>query len=263
MKTLFENNTINFNCHGKGQVVVLLHGFSESMKIWDYFVKELSQKYKVITIDLPGHGESDCIGLIHTMEKIAEAIKAVLDELKIAECVMIGHSMGGYAELAFAEKYPDMLKGLGLFHSTAYADTPQAKINRERTIEFVRNDHYDFFLNFIPDLFAPENRELYSLQIEELISESKKISQQAIIASLEGMKIREDKTHVLQELDIPFLFIAGKQDIRIPFQLVLEQAGMSKDSTTLILDDVGHMGYLEAKAKTLNAIKCFLNGIYS
>jgi pimeloyl-ACP methyl ester carboxylesterase len=263
MKLFFENHTINFHCDGKGPVVVLLHGFSESMKIWDAFAKELSTNYMVITIDLPGHGDSDCIGTIHTMERIAEVINSVLDKLKIYQCVMIGHSMGGYAELAFAERYPDKLLGICLFHSSAYADSPEAKINRERTIEILRNDHYDFFLNFIPDLFAPENKDLFSSQIEELIEDSKKISKQAIIASLEGMKVREDKTHILREMKVPFLFIAGKQDIRIPYQKILEQAGMPKDSLVLMMDGVGHMGHIEAKAKTLHAIKCFLDGIYS
>lgn len=263
MKTFFEDHVINYHCEGKGQAVVLLHGFSESMKIWDSFAKELSLKYKVVTIDLPGHGDSDCIGTVHKMESIAYIIKKVLDDLKIDSSVMVGHSMGGYAELAFAEKFPDALKGLCLFHSTAYADSAEVKINRERTIEIVRNDHYDYFLNFIPDLFASENRDLFSAQIEELIEDSKKISKQAIIASLEGMKLREDKTHVLQELDIPFLFIAGKQDIRVPYQKIMEQAAMPKDSTLVLLDGVGHMGYIEAKARTLNTIKCFIEMVYS
>ncbi len=263
MKILFEKSWIHYNCSGKGPAVVLLHGFSESLKIWYHFANELSKNHKIITIDLPGHGESDCVGVVHDMKMIADIVKAVLDELKINKCVMIGHSMGGYAELAFAEKFPDMLLGLGLFHSTAYADTPEVKINRERTVEIVRNDHYDFFLNFIPDLFAQENKDLYCIQIEELIEDSKKISKQAIIASLEGMKIREDKTHVLQELDIPYLFIAGKQDIRVPYQKILEQAAMPKDSTLVLLDGVGHMGYIEAKARTLSAVRSFIEMVYS
>ena len=84
--------------------------------------------------DYPGHGKSSLIAEIHTMEIMAESVKEVLDFLKIDSCVMIGHSMGGYVTLAFADQNPGLLKGFGLFHSSAAADTDEGTKNRERAI---------------------------------------------------------------------------------------------------------------------------------
>ena len=82
-----------------GPCIVLLHGFLESLCIWDEFVNELSKDFKVLTIDLPGHGKTENFSEVHTMEFMAETVKAVLEHLKIEKCVLIGHSMGGYVRL--------------------------------------------------------------------------------------------------------------------------------------------------------------------
>jgi len=116
METSYKNIKIGFNIKGIGKTVVLIHGFGETRQIWAEFVDVLSEKYQVLTMDLPGHGESECLGEPHTMEKISENLKHVLDENNIKQFVVIGHSMGGYAALDFANRYPGMVKGLGLFH---------------------------------------------------------------------------------------------------------------------------------------------------
>ena len=92
----FQKKNIFFTDEGKGKAIVLLHGFTESLKIWSGFASKLAEKYRVITIDLPGHGKSDCIASIHTMEVMADAVFTVLKNLKVGKCLMIGHSMGGY-----------------------------------------------------------------------------------------------------------------------------------------------------------------------
>ena len=107
----FQKKNIFYTDEGTGKVVVLLHGFTESQKIWKNFAKKLSAKYRVITIDLPGHGKSESPGAVHSMELMANVVFAVLKKLKAGKCMMIGHSMGGYVTLAFAEKYPKKLKG--------------------------------------------------------------------------------------------------------------------------------------------------------
>ena len=184
MKALFNNANIDYSISGNGKPLVLLHGFAESKNIWNFFSKELSSDYKVITIDLPGHGDNDCIGKTHTMEDIADCVTFILSSIGVIETIIVGHSMGGYAALAFAEKYPESIKGLCLFHSSALADTAEAKVNRDRTIALVNESHYKFFPAFIPDLVAPDNREKYKEEISFLIEESKKISKDGIIASL-------------------------------------------------------------------------------
>jgi pimeloyl-ACP methyl ester carboxylesterase len=264
MELLFENVPIHYKVEGKlhQHAIVLLHGFTESLDIWDDFSAELSVDFKVICIDLPGHGSSGCIGETHTMELMADVVKTILDKEKVKKCVIIGHSMGGYVTLAFAEKYPKYMQGLGLFHSSALPDTQEGKINRAKAIEAIGKNHSGFVMNFIPDLFAPCHRKPLKKKIDILIDKASEMSKQSIIASQRGMMERGDKRDVLKKAIYPVLFIAGKQDTRIPFEKVLEQIVLPKDTVALLLHDIAHMGYLEARDKTIYAVKCFVEGIY-
>ncbi len=261
---IISGKQINFKTAGTGNALVLLHGFLESSNIWDEFSKRLSSFFQVITIDLPGHGQTQNFSTIHTMELMAELVKEVLDYLKVKKCVMIGHSMGGYVSLAFAEKYPSYLTGLGLFHSSAGADSPEARSNRDRTISAVKKDHLGFIQQFIPDLFAPENKAKFEHEISQLKEIAAEIKKESIIAALEGMKSRIDKFELLKQSEFPILFIVGKKDKRISVNAILEQAALPNRCEVQIYGDVGHMGYIEAKEDTLEIIynfikKCFKN----
>jgi len=260
---LFCSKKIRFRSEGKGNVIVLLHGFTESLEIWNEFAVSLCKSFRVICIDLPGHGKSECLGYSHSMEELAECMHALLESLNIEKPIVIGHSMGGYVALAFARKYSKNVKGLGLFHSSAYPDTIEGKANRSKVIEFISKNHSEFIMNFIPDLFTPKNREKFQNEISILVDSAKKMTKEGIIASQIGMRDRVDSSDVLKNVDFPVLFIAGKKDTRIPFDKVMEQVAMPKDTIALLLDEVAHMGYIEAKEKTLHAVKCFAQGIYS
>jgi pimeloyl-ACP methyl ester carboxylesterase len=259
----FNEKSVNYSMQGRGKCVVLLHGFLESLKIWDDFAQELSNEFKVLAIDLPGHGASEALAEAHSMELMADVVKAVLEHLKIQECVMIGHSMGGYVTSAFASKYPEYLRGMGLFHSSVYADTPEARQNRERMIELVKNDRQGFIRNFIPDLFAPANRQIYIHEIKALQESASTITKSSIIAALAGMKERKDHQRTISVIDVPVLFILGKDDSRIPLGRVIEMVALPKHSEVLILSDVGHMGYIEAKTKTLDKCRYFARKCFS
>lgn len=258
----FKGKAINFECRGQGRVVVLLHGFLGALQIWNHFSEELAKNYRVIAVDLPGHGQSEVLEEVHTMELMAESVKAVLDELSITECVIIGHSMGGYVALAFAKFSPEMVKGIGLFHSQASADTEEVKENRRRTVNIVKMNRGGFISQFIPDLFAEASVSLFQGEIEQLKNMALKTSAEGIIAAIEGMKQRTGKLDLLMKSKIPFLFIAGKKDTRIPVQNIMAQAMLPELSEVLILANVGHMGFVEAKAQTLNMIKGFLMQVY-
>jgi pimeloyl-ACP methyl ester carboxylesterase len=104
--TNFKNTKISYTDQGKGNAVVLLHGFLENCTMWNYLAPVLAKKNRVICIDLLGHGQTDCLGYIHSMEDMADAIHQVITELKIRKAVFVGHSMGGYVALAVAELYP-------------------------------------------------------------------------------------------------------------------------------------------------------------
>ena len=140
--------------------------------MWKNYIELLSQKNRVITIDLLGHGKSECLGYIHSMEDQADMVHAVLLELKIRKAVLVGHSMGGYVALAFAELYPNIVKGLILLNSTSRADSDERKLNRERAIKAVKQNYTAFVRMSIANLFSEDNRERLTDEIEKVKKEA-------------------------------------------------------------------------------------------
>lgn len=259
---VFKNGTISFSDSGKGRVVVLLHGFLGSHQIWEATILNLSKSYRVIAIDLPGHGESDCYGYVHTMDLLAKSVKAVLDNLRLKKYVIVGHSMGGYAGLAFAELFPDNLKGLCLFHSTAYADSEEKKKDRARSIKVVKANHKIYTKEVIKNLFATKNIKYLKEEISFAQKIASKISKQAIIASLEGMKDRPNRDIILGLVNYPILFVIGELDNVLPASQLLEQVDFLKNKHLLYLEHDGHMGFLESPKQSNQALRKFLRACY-
>jgi len=263
MDILYKNIPIYYTDQGKGNVLVLLHGYTESSEIWTDFALELSKEFRVITIDLPGHGRSGMVAEVHTMELMAEVVKTVLTQLNVNRCAIVGHSMGGYVTLAFVRKYASMVMGMGLFHSSSLADSDEVKYQRERTIEIIKSSHHKFLNGFIPELFAEENRDKFKTQIEKLIHNAEKMSPEALISAQEGMRQRTSTLDVLINANCPVLFIAGQKDSRVPFENVWVQMALTNITHALIMKNVGHMGYLEAYSETLHAVRSFTQSVYN
>ena len=254
---LFQQKKIFYNIAGKGPALILLHGFMESKSIWESFTGKLILHFTVISIDLPGHGDSEILAETHTMSLMAHAVKAVLANENISSCVVCGHSMGGYTALQLASEEPDLFKGLVLFHSQAAADSEEARENRLHTIQIVKQNHKGFIKQFIPDLFDQKHIAKYTDAIRELQETASLMKPEAINAALAGMRDRENHLELLSFTEMPVLFIAGKQDSRIPYNLVLTQAALPPYSEVLLLDNVGHMGFLEAPKETCKTLKHF------
>ncbi len=260
MKQIFFKNTaISFSDIGKGTVVVLLHGFLENKKMWKDLVPSLAEKNRVISIDLLGHGETDCLGYIHSMEENAEIVNAILSHLRIRKAVFIGHSMGGYVALAFAELYLNRVKGLILLNSTALEDSVERKINRDRAIKAVKQNHINFVRMSIANLFSENNRDRLKNEIENVKLEGLKTPLQGIIASLEGMKIRKDRQFILKETDFPKLLILGEKDGVLLYKDNASQ--IEATNTELISFPDGHMSHIENKEELEKVIASFLRKI--
>jgi len=256
-QVFFQEKKISYEISGDGPVLLLLHGFLESKMIWNEFAEELQTDFTVISIDLPGHGETEMIAGIHSMKLMSEVVKTVLFSEGVMKAVVIGHSMGGYVALQFAVDNEEMILGLVLFHSHASADSDEARENRQRTINIVRQNHGGFIMQFIPDLFDPQHVSEYSREIEKLQKQASLLAPEAIIAALSGMRDRPNQLQYLSLSPNPVLFIIGKQDSRIPYSQVIAQAAIPSHAEMLLLGDVGHMGFIEAPVKTLQALKHF------
>ena len=253
----FKSINVSFTDEGKGKVVVFLHGFLAAKEVWAPFSKELSKTQRVITIDLLGHGSTSCLSYVHTMEEMAEAVESVINHLKLRKYFLVGHSLGGYVSLAMAENNPDNLKGLIMFHSSAKADDKQRKIDRDRVARIVKVNS-DLFINeAIPNLFNTKLK-AYKRGIEKLKKIASNTSKQGIVAALEGMKVRLDREIILKFAPYPVLFIIGKEDNILPYNELLLQSEMPENGSYLLLDKVGHMGFIESEKETYQAVKKFV-----
>lgn len=211
--------------------------------MWDFYTDSLAKKNKVITIDLLGHGQTECMGYVHTMEDMADAVHAVLQALRVRKTVLVGHSMGGYVALAFAELYPDNVKGIVLLNSTSRADSEERKLNRDRAIRAVKQSYTSFIGMSIANLFSENNREKLSKEIESVKQQALKTPLQGIVAALEGMKIRKDREVLLHFAPYPILLVLGKKDPVLPYEDSLEQ--LEGTSTQLVTFPDGHMSHIE------------------
>ena len=260
MKVLnYKNTAVHYFDIGKGAAVVLLHGFLENQSMWNDFIPELSKRNRVITIDLLGHGATECMGYVHTMEDQADMVQAVLAELKIRKAVFVGHSMGGYIALAFAELFPEYMKGLVLMNSTSRADSEERKTNRDRAIKVVKKDHTSFIRLSIANLFTEENRTLLVDEVEKVKLEALKTPAQGIIAALEGMKMRKDREVLLHVTTFPKMLILGKKDGVLNYEENTNQ--IENTDVQLLSFSDGHMSQIENKAETLKAIIDFMKKI--
>ena len=241
---------------GKGPAVVLLHGFLENATMWHAIAPQLTQRNSVITIDLLGHGDSGNLGYIHTMEVQAKMVKAILNHLRLRKYILIGHSMGGYVSLAFAELYPNTLKGLCLMNSTAVADTTAKKTNRDRAIAVVKENHKLFITLSIPNLFSEENRIVFKKEIEKVIHEVLALSVQGIVAALEGMKIRKNRSNVLKSGNFKKLMLIGAKDPVLEASALQREAKNANVATVTFPD--GHMSHIENKNELIKTLQKFV-----
>lgn len=256
---IYKNTKISYSDQGKGTAVILLHGFLENKTMWNAFVSELSQKNRIITIDLLGHGETECLGYVHSMEDQADMVHAVLHELKIRKAVLIGHSMGGYVALAFAELYADNVKGIVLLNSTSRADGDERKKNRDRAIKAVKQNYSAFVSLSIANLFSEDNREKFENEIEKVKLEALKTPLQGIVAALEGMKIRKDREVLLHFAPYPIQLILGKKDGVLIYDENVDQIEGTKVQLTTFPD--GHMSHIENEKELKNVFIDFLKKV--
>lgn len=249
---------VAYYLYGNGeQVLVLLHGFCEDASIWHKLLPELPN-CRIITLDIAGFGHS-ATPKEKTIEALAVQVEAVLSALGVDKCVLIGHSMGGYVALAFAEAYPERLRGLGLFHSHPYSDSESKRQNRLKAIEFVeRNGVLPFVKQLFYSLFAPDYARQHTNLVEEKIAVAAGFSQEAVCSASYAMANRCDRSAILEKIAVPVLFICGKQDQAIEWDVSLAQVQLPLVAQVCFLAEVGHLGMVEAPALVGGAIRDFL-----
>ena len=262
----FQESTVFYRTTGTGKTIVLVHGFCEDGSIWDRQVDFLKDYFCLIIPDLPGSGQSELVKNAN-IETYAEAIKHIVDtELEGAgdsgetgHVILIGHSLGGYITLAFAEKYPQYLDAFGLFHSSAFADDEEKKESREKAIRVINNKGVTAFLKtLIPGLFTKDFAEANPGIIDDLLKKGENFTSEALVQYLNAMIARPDRTSILKEFPNPILFIIGEHDTAIPLEISLRQCYLPLVSHVNILANSAHMAMIEETEKSNEFLMKFL-----
>jgi pimeloyl-ACP methyl ester carboxylesterase len=257
-KFVFNNKSIYYNDKGSGSVIVLLHGYLESKEVWGDFYDILSHKHRVISIDIPGHGKSDVIDNIHSMDLMAQVINKLLSSLDIDKFSLIGHSMGGYITLSFAELYPEKLNSFILFHSSVYADNDEKRTNRQKDIELIDNEGLDSIVKSnIPKMFSNNNVSNFVNIINTIQQKALMFKPEGVTALLRGMMQRKDKQRFVSNFKNPMLFIFGEKDNYIPIEVAKNMTKLNSNIEYKTLKNSGHMGFIEETDESLKIINAF------
>jgi len=260
MNRFFKNDTgkIHYSENGKGDVVVLVHGYLETSKIWSSFAGKLALKYRVISVNLPGHGKSDMFADTHTMELMATLIRDLLRSSGIERVFLTGHSLGGYVTLAFAELFPEMLSGYCLFHSHPLADTEEILVKRKKEIELVLAGGKDLiYPESIKRMYATDNLNKFSAAFRRSKMIASSICGEAIIAVLRGMMERPSRLSVMEEGKVPCLWILGALDSHINCEQIRTRVRLPQNAEVVILRNSGHMGFVEEEEEALQVLMRF------
>jgi len=251
---------MNVSISGQGKCVVFIHGYCESHHIWKVFEHQLAENYKVVLVDLPGHGSSPLSQETFSIDDIADELHDELSKHQIDQYFVIGHSLGGYISLALAELYPESISGFGLFSSTTQADDEGKKKVRDKVKLYIE-DHGvpNFMESFVPLLFAHNNVARLEKQIAELTRRASLTPPESVIGYAMAMKNRPDRTHILAKTDKPTFIIAGEKDTAIKLEASKQMVDMINHGESIILPGVGHNGFLENEKDSLNFIVSFLN----
>jgi pimeloyl-ACP methyl ester carboxylesterase len=247
----------HFSVGTGSKTLVFLHGMCEDKSVWVDTILAMGD-YRCVALDLPGFGESEMPDSIETIEDVASEVVESLKILGVSRAIMFGHSYGGYVALALARKYPDYLSGLGLVHSTAYADSEERKILRSKLIDFIGKQGVKIYAeNFFPEIFATAHRAKFASKINELVKRALSINPNYLQRTLSIMANRPDSIQWLKETKLPILYVIGKQDNAIPFETAMTQAAFPKNCIVQILEHVGHIAMIEDENKTKQMIQFF------
>ena len=242
--------------------LLLIHGFGEDHCIWKNQIKFLSQYYRVIAPNLPGvHCKPLTINHTHkpSLSNYVEVLHDLMHSLHIEKYYIVGHSMGGYIGLAFANYYVNHVIGLTLVHSTSFEDNTAKKEIRLKVAEFIQEQGTRKFLEATyQNLFGNNFKKAHPDKIQDVIDSVSDISPEAMIQFVMAMRNRSAHEHLLREQRIPIGMIVGEEDIAVPIEDSLLQTQLLPANNVIILKNVGHMGMLEATEQVNNTLLKFI-----
>ncbi len=239
-------------------VLLLLHGYLSSGDVFESLAERLSPHFRIITLDLPGHGISEVVGEEHTMWWLADIVAGVLEACNVKRATVVGHSMGGYVAMELLRAHPEMVERLVLMQSLPDADTPEKKEERERELRIISEGKRDMLARLVPQhSFAAENLHRMAEEMEAMSERITLMDDEGIAAIIRGLCSRRDCNDLLRESSVPLLFVFSRHDERVDPERAAEIAATLPRAELLWLEHSGHFGFIEEEELVANAIREF------
>ncbi len=265
MKAFINSTNLAYDDHGIGQPILFLHAFPLNRSMWEGEITALLQqeRYRLVSLDWRGFGESDVSTDVSTMELFADDVAALMDTLGMRDAILCGLSMGGYAAFAFLRKYPQRIKGLILADTRPGADTAEARANRENVARLAETQGPEAVANLqLPKLiskYTHQHRLEIEMRVRQMINAA---TAQGIAAASRGMAQRPDSTDLLANITFPTLVLVGEQDVLIPPDIVQDYVAKIPHAQYVTIPYAGHLSNLEQPQAFIQAVSGFLRSAF-
>lgn len=259
MKTTIKGITLSYTDQGQGAPLVFIHAFPLSSAMWEPQIQKFPKDYRVIAMDLRGHGDSEAPLWHFTLDDFAEDIRELLRTLEVEQATFVGCSMGGYILLALVRKFPELVRGLVLADTRAQADTVEGKAGRFAMAQVAyRQGSPAIAEMMMPKLFSPGSLENRQDLVEKIRSIIHKNQTSGIVVDLMAMARRPDSTPLLSQISCPTLVIVGEEDVATPPSEAQYIADRITGATLVTIPQAGHLANLEQPETFNRALKDFL-----
>ena len=258
-QTRIDDIQMAYTDTGIGTPVVLIHGYPFNRSLWSEQLTALGNSYRVIAPDLRGFGETDFSAGPATMNRMAQDVAELMEQLRIPQAVIGGLSMGGYLALAFYKQFPSRVRRLILADTRAQADTEEAKETRAQQAEKALSEGMAGIADaMLPKLLTPDTvskRPEIVIHVRDMMLKTKP---EGAAAALMGMAEREDQTSLLSQISAPTLILVGAEDAITPVADSEKMHRAIPSSRLVVLENAGHVSNLERTEQFNDALLEFL-----
>ncbi|QJB68050.1 alpha/beta fold hydrolase [Parasphingorhabdus halotolerans] len=245
-----------------GEVVLLVHGFGGDKDNWALFSPQITEKYRLISMDLPGFGENDrSLNREYDIASQVERLREFLDALRISKCHIGGNSMGGHIALQFALTHPEYLKSLTLYNNAGVEGK-----NESELVKSVENGENALAINSVEDVkrmmaFVTHNPPPIPGQFRKVFFEEANAHKE-LLDKIFWTIVKDTQDRPLNGelggLKVPTLIIWGRHDQLIDVSCAEAIHAGVENSELVIFEDVGHIPMIEKPKEVAAAQLAFL-----
>lgn len=233
----------------EGSVVIFIHGFPFNRSMWASQVEALSKSYRVLSLDVRGHGQSETGDGQYSMEFFVDDLIAGMDHLKIDTAVLCGLSMGGYIALRAVERHANRFKALVLCDTKSQADSDEVKIKRAAAVQSVKKDGVEAFATgFVKTVLTENSIKNNPDLVKTILDMIQGNSPLGISGALLAMASRTDTTVALDKMSLPTLILVGEEDKLTPLSASEAMKRRMLRATLYVIPQAAHLSNLENPA---------------